>query len=105
LARTLHPLSLGPEYVQFSLNALVYRQINSSTFASAVDRKSHPVEALFQNLDTHLNIRLIVEKYSITMSHVGAELRDLQSIQRSLAPVEKGAIDPIAQSATLAREY
>ena len=30
-----------------------YRQIHSSTFASAVDRESHPVETLFQNLDAH----------------------------------------------------
>jgi hypothetical protein len=70
LARAVHPLLLDPECVQFSLNALVYRQINSSTFASAVDRESHPVETLFQNVDTHLDVRLLVERCSMAMSHV-----------------------------------
>jgi len=35
----------------------------------------------------------------------GAELSDLSPIQRSLCVVEKGAIDPIAQSVAMARKY
>jgi hypothetical protein len=70
LARALHLLLLGPECVQFSLNALVYWQINSSKFASAVDRESHPVEAIFQDLDAYLDVGLLAERCSMAMSHV-----------------------------------
>ena len=68
--RALHPLRLGPERVQFGLDALVYRQIHGPTFPSTVDRQGHPIEAFFQNLDTHLDVRLLVERCSMAMSHV-----------------------------------
>ncbi|WP_298113312.1 hypothetical protein [Bradyrhizobium sp.] len=105
MARALHPLFLGPECVQFIFNALVYRQINSATFASAVDRESHPVEALFQNLDTHLDVRLLVESCSMAMSHVAPNWVTYRPFNAAFVSVEKGAIDPIAQSVAMARKY
>ena len=90
MARALHTLLLGPEYFQFSLNALVYRQIHNPTFAGAVDRDREPIKMLFQNLNIHLDAELATMWCSIAMSHVALGLSDLSPIQCSVHIDRKG---------------
>ncbi len=73
LARAFHTFLLSPVCFQFRLNALVDRQIHSPTFAGTVDRDSHPVEALFQNFNTHLDAKLVTVMSSMAISHVGPD--------------------------------
>ena len=70
MAHALHLRFLGPELLEFSLDAFIDRQVYGPAFAGAVYREREPVQVLFQNLHIHPDAELATMRCSIAMSHV-----------------------------------
>jgi hypothetical protein len=59
----------------------------------------------FSKTSTHIDVRLLVERCSMVMSHVAPSSVTYRPFNAASASVEKSAIDPIVQSAAMARKY
>jgi hypothetical protein len=93
MTHALHLRFLGPELLEFSLDAFIDRQVYGPAFAGSVDREREPVQMLFHSLNTHLVAKLAIMGCSVAMSHAALGwLNDLSPTQCSLHMHRKGRV-------------